>query len=139
MRLTHCLSLSGLLASLFTTPVFAAGDERGYPGSSDEFKPVYALIEAEKYRQAHQKLLDLKVGNREADRFNLLGFTARKSGDYEDAGRYYEQALTIDPEHLGALEYQGELFITLGQIDRAKQNLAKIDEACWFSCSEEDQ
>ena len=35
-------------------------------------------------------------------------------------------------------DYQGELFITLGEYDRAKQNLVKIEKICWlFACEEE--
>jgi len=35
------------------------------------------------------------------------------------AASYYNTALTIDPKHIGALEYQGELFIQLGDIEKA--------------------
>ena len=73
----------------------------------------------------------------EADRLNLLGFTARKSGDLAAAGDYYQQALALNPKHTGALEYQGELFIQLGKIELAKANLAKIDKICWLPCNAE--
>ena len=78
-----------------------------------------------------------KVNTDEADRLNLLGFTARKSGDLDAAGDYYEQALALNPRHTGALEYQGELFIQLGKIELAKANLAKIDKICWLPCNAE--
>ena len=118
---------------------FAAGGGGGYSSNKDEFETVYELIDEENFQQAYKELQAIEVDDREADRLNLLGFTSRKSGNYEAAGEYYEQALAIDPKHLGALEYQGELFITLGQLDKAKENLAKIDDVCWFSCDEEDQ
>jgi hypothetical protein len=51
---------------------------------------------------------------------------------------YYRKALEADPTHKGALEYQGELFVELGQIDLAKVNLAKLDKLCWFKCEEEE-
>ena len=44
--------------------------------------------------------------------------------------------MNINPKHLGALEYQGELFITLGKIDKAKANLARIDDICVTQCKE---
>ena len=78
-----------------------------------------------------------KVITDEADRLNLLGFTARKSGDLNTAGDYYQQALALNPKHTGALEYQGELFLQLGKIDLAKANLAKIDKICWLPCNAE--
>ena len=78
-----------------------------------------------------------KVNTDEADRLNMLGFTARKSGDLDAAGDYYQQALALNPRHTGALEYQGELFIQLGKIELAKANLAKIDKICWLPCNAE--
>ena len=54
------------------------------------------------------------------------------------AAQYYEKALELNAKHIGALQYQGELFITLGEIENAKQNLVKIEKVCWlFSCNEE--
>ena len=78
-----------------------------------------------------------KINTDEADRLNLLGFTARKSGNLTAAGDFYEQALAINPRHTGALEYQGELFIQLGKIELAKANLEKIDKICWLPCNAE--
>ena len=92
----------------------------------------------EKFAEAHKMLKSLKkVNTDEADRLNLLGFTARKSGDLVAAGDYYQQALALNPRHTGALEYQGELFIQLGKIELAKANLAKIDKICWLPCNAE--
>ena len=65
--------------------------------------------------------------SKQADKFNLLGFTARKSGNLQAAGEYYERALEINPKHIQALEYQGELFLQLGEIEQAKKNLEKIN------------
>ena len=61
-----------------------------------------------------------------ADGFNLLGYSYRNAGSYDLAGKAYAKALKLDPKHTGALEYQGVLFIKLGQMDKAKANLAKI-------------
>ena len=45
---------------------------------------------------------------RNANAFNLLGFATRKSGDPRGSLQYYQQALAIDPTHIGAHEYIGE-------------------------------
>ena len=71
-----------------------------------------------------------------ADINNLLGYTSRKLKQYTQAGTYYTKALKIDPKHLGALEYQGELFMTLKKTSSAKSNLAKIKAICGTSCEE---
>ena len=106
--------------------------------ATNRFKEINKLIKLEKFAEAHKLLKNLKkVNTDEADRLNLLGFTARKSGDLNAAGEFYQQALALNPKHTGALEYQGELFIQLGKIDLAKANLAKIDKICWLPCNAE--
>ena len=105
--------------------------------TADPFSGANQLISYGKFDEAHKALKSLPdVGNR-AERYNLLGFTARKSGDLIAAAEYYEKALYINPKHLGTLQYQGELFISLGDIEKAGQNLIKIKKICWiFSCDE---
>ena len=116
---------------------YSSGTSSATKTSSDPFAAVYQLIEVKKFAEAHSALKLLNVPSKQADRFNLLGFTARKSGDYASAAAYYEQALSIDPKHLRALEYQGELYIKLGQFSDAEENLKKIQKICWLPCNEE--
>lgn len=96
-----------------------------------------SLIAAKNYRQA---LIELKSVERvvidNADVNNLLGFASRKLGQYKEAGTYYEKALKLNPSHLGALEYQGELFLAQKKMAPAKQNLAKLLRVCGASCEE---
>jgi Flp pilus assembly protein TadD len=61
-----------------------------------------------------------------ADAYNLLGYSYRNAGNFDRAGQAYAKALKLDPKHTGALEYQGVLFVKLGQLDKAKANLALI-------------
>ena len=44
--------------------------------------------------------------------------------------KYYAYALRLNPNHLGALEYQGELFVQTDRIAKAKANLAKLQGLC---------
>jgi len=95
------------------------------------------LINYGKFDEAHKALKSLPDLGDRAERYNLLGFTARKSGNLITAAEYYEKALYVNSKHVGALQYQGELFITLGELEKAKQNLVKIKKICWiFSCDE---
>ena len=71
-----------------------------------------------------------------ADVQNLLGYSNRNNGDYPAALRYYAAALTIDPNHTGALEYQGVAFLKVGQPAKAKANLARLKTICGTSCGE---
>ena len=74
-------------------------------GSPDRFAAVHTLITLERFKDAHKALKLLAAKSYEADRLNLLGFTARKSGNLKGAGTFYEQALMTNPRHINALEY----------------------------------
>ena len=131
-------AMSGGSSSSATSYSSSSSDDSGPYSPTSRFKDINKLIKLEKFAEAHKMLKSLKkVNTDEADRLNLLGFTARKSGDLDAAGDYYQQALALNPRHTGALEYQGELFIQLGKIDLAKANLAKIDKICWLPCNAE--
>ena len=120
-------AMSGGSSSSSTSYSSSSSDDSGPYSPTSRFKDINKLIKLEKFAEAHKMLKSLKkVNTDEADRLNLLGFTARKSGDLDAAGDYYQQALALNPRHTGALEYQGELFIQLGKIELAKANLAKI-------------
>lgn len=71
-----------------------------------------------------------------ADINNLLGFSARNLKQFKQSAQYYQKALRINPNHLGALEYQGELFIQTKKIAAAKRNLAKLKQLCGTNCPE---
>ena len=131
-------AMSGGSSSSSTSYSSSSSDDSDPYSPTSRFKDINKLIKLEKFAEAHKMLKSLKkVNTDEADRLNLLGFTARKSGDLDAAGDYYQQALALNPRHTGALEYQGELFIQLGKIELAKANLAKIDKICWLPCNAE--
>lgn len=73
-----------------------------------------------------------------ADAWNLTGYSHRKNGDYEASQTAYEKALAIDPNHKGALEYMGELYLTLGDLPAAENLLRRLKNACSYFCSERD-
>ncbi len=71
-----------------------------------------------------------------ADAHNYLGFSHRKLGNVDVALIQYRKALELDPKHRGANEYLGELYLDLNQLDKAKERLAVLDDACFFGCEE---
>tara|TARA_B100001175_G_C19238556_1_gene508882 strand:- start:164 stop:646 length:483 start_codon:yes stop_codon:yes gene_type:complete len=95
------------------------------------------LIAKGNYNEAIRILKDLeKEIIKDADIQNNLGFCYRKIGDLVNAGNHYNKALIINPKHKGALEYQGEMYLKLNQVDKAKENLKKLDEICFLGCKE---
>ena len=71
-----------------------------------------------------------------ADINNLLGFSSRNLKQFAASAKYYKKALRINPNHLGALEYQGELFLQTKKVSAAKKNLAKLKTLCGENCEE---
>jgi len=99
---------------------------------------VRAAIKAKNFDAALAELKSLAAMYQNPDVYNLLGFALRKTGDRQQSMTYYKKALDFDPEHKGALEYQGELYMELGQADKAKENLAKLTRLCPTGCEELD-
>jgi tetratricopeptide (TPR) repeat protein len=98
---------------------------------ADAYKQAKTLIDDQKYDKAIpvlQKLIKQKGAY--ADALNLLGYSYRKSGNPDEALEYYNQALAMEPKHLGANEYLGELYLELKQPDKAKERLAVLKSAC---------
>ncbi len=73
-----------------------------------------------------------------ADAYNLLGFSSRKLDKLETAKKHYDRALAIDPEHKGALEYLGELYLETGDLVAAEALLVRLVAACPDGCEERD-
>lgn len=98
---------------------------------------IRSLIASKNFSSA---LASLKVADRNypnnADINNLLGYSARNLKQNKAAATYYTKALRINPNHLGALEYQGELFVVTKKISAAKSNLAKLKRLCGVNCEE---
>ena len=122
-----------LLTALTSGPALAAGTE---DGSADEGDAVtYEAAEAEILKGAFDKALPILTALTmaepdNADAWNLLGFSSRKLGDMDGAAAAYSKALALNPDHLGALEYQGEMFLQTNQPDLAKANLARLQTLC---------
>lgn len=52
--------------------------------------------------------------------WNYLGFANRHLGNYDDALSAYARALEINPNYPDAIEYRGEAYLGLNQIEEAK-------------------
>jgi Flp pilus assembly protein TadD len=104
---------------------------------STDLTAIRGLIASKNFSAA---LTSLKIADRNypnnADINNLLGYSARNLKQNKAAATYYTKALRIDPNHLGALEYQGELFVMTKKISAAKSNLAKLKRLCGVNCEE---
>ena len=120
----------------------AAGDEdtSGTDETRSSYERAVRLVEAAEYEDALESLEDLnrtEPGN--ADVLNMLGYAHRKLGRVEAAFGYYREALAIEPRHLGANEYLGELYLETGDLEMAQERLAELATACPSGCEERDE
>jgi tetratricopeptide (TPR) repeat protein len=104
------------------------------------YAEAVGLINQERYVDAFAALerTQAAVGPH-ADVLNYMGFTSRKLGRLDAALGYYREALRLDPNHLGATEYLGELYIQLGELDRARTQLARLDQLCAYGCAQREE
>lgn len=121
--------------SVAVTPVMAVDTMTST--NAPDLTAVRAKIKANDYRGAIADLNALvDKGVQHADAYNLLGFSLRKSGDTKNALTFYTKALEFDPNHKGALEYLGELYVQLGDVAKARENAAKLTALCPQGCEE---
>ncbi len=130
-------SLLLIIFVLFSVNLYAAGSSSSSSKRSSSYSEAVDAVNAEDYSGAI-KLLDevVKADPKNADAWNYLGYSNRKQGQFDTAFEAYAKALSLKPKHKGALEYQGELFLQTDQLEKAEENLRKLDKACFFRCGE---
>ena len=67
---------------------------------------------------------------------NLIGFSSRKLGRYDDAKYWYEKALAADPSHTLTWSYYGMWHAEQGNLLKARDHLTKVDSICGTYCRE---
>ncbi len=100
--------------------------------ASAEYQKAEKLINKQNYEKAIDILESLisedPQGYSKADLYNYLGFASRKQSNpnLKVAEDYYLKALNINNNHVGALEYLGELYLQTDRVDEAKTLLSRI-------------
>ncbi len=126
-----------LMINVSNTFGVSSDSSSSYIVKSTDYYVAKDLIAKGKYRDAIEVLKYLeKESSKDADIQNYLGFSYRKIDNFDLAAIHYQKALTLNPKHKGALEYQGEMFLRLNQVEKAKENLKKLDEICFLGCKE---
>lgn len=134
--------LAAAMSATSVAPGLAAGGSSDRPSTpakraNPDFENAKAAIANKQYANAIgwlQRVIAAEPGNPEA--YNLMGYATRKSGNPAGSLQYYQQALSLDPKHLGAHEYIGEAYLMLDQPQRAEEHLARLDQLCTFGCKE---
>jgi predicted Zn-dependent protease len=107
---------------------------------NEDYKAAVAALEAGRYAEGFQKMQALSATFPDsADVFNYMGFASRKQGQTQEAAGYYAKALSLDPKHLGAHEYMGELYLTVKDLDSAEKIAERLKKICPKKCEERDK
>ena len=132
----NCLMIAASL-TLALSLAHAADTSAPSTPSTDKLTAARAQITAKKWPAAVEELKRVNdTGS--ADWNNLMGYSLRKGAapDYAAAEKFYDEALRIEPQHRGALEYSGELYLITGNLTKAEARLAALDKACRLPCEE---
>ena len=136
------------LILIIPTQGFSAGSSSSDSGNNSsysviskntELKAAERAINRKEYKKAIvelNKILAEKPNH--ADAWNLLGFSARKSGDFKTAKTAYTKALSINPKHTRAMEYMGEMYLSLNQPAKAEELLSRLEKLCSYNCKDRD-
>lgn len=100
--------------------IFEAGRDLAYAGRYDEAINVLTMA-ADK--------TDPRI-------LNFLGYAHRKSGRVNVGLGYYQEALRIDPNYTLVREYLGEAYLQIGDMAKAKNQLAEIEKRKGKDCAE---
>jgi len=102
----------------------------------DGYKAAHAMIyKQHHYAAAIDKLKSLGRDDN-ADVANLIGYSSRKLGRYEDSKAWYERALAADPAHTVTWSYYGMWHAEQGNLLKAREYLAKVETLCGTKCRE---
>ena len=122
------LPSSGLAADTSPTPI-----ESSKP---DDFAVGKKAVDSKNWTAAVDSFRKAVAENpKNPDAYNMLGFSLRALGKFDDAFAAYDKALAIDPKHKGALEYSGMGYLKTNQKAKAEAQLAKLKVIC-ASCPE---
>jgi tetratricopeptide (TPR) repeat protein len=76
-----------------------------------------------------EKLGDVvKLDPKNANAWNMLGYSRRMTGDVKSAFDAYWECLRLNPEHAGAHEYLGEAYLMSGRVAEAQAELAWLEK-----------
>lgn len=138
MRVTAISAAVALMVLSLSSSLMAQrpGDEI-YPGS-------LALLQQGRAAQASgnidgaQDALEsaLAVDPRNRDAFIVLAEISRGRGLPGKAIRLYREALALQANDLAALRGQGEAMVAKGAVEKAKENLTKIQAICKAQCND---
>jgi len=102
----------------------AAGSLAGAKARDAQEAAMKGYAEArENFRTAAAADPDMK------EAWNLIGYTSRRLGDYEESLSAYDSALKLSPDYPEAIEYRAELYLLTGRLQEARSAYASLQKS----------
>lgn len=102
----------------------------------DGYRAAHATIYRRHDYEAGIRMLKALGHDDNPDVANLIGYSSRKLGRYDDSKLWYERALAADPKHARTWSYYGMWHAEQGNLLKARDYLAKVEELCGTKCRE---
>ena len=103
-----------------------------------DFAAGKQAIGAGDWEGAIKALTNAGLGRPQCRFQNYLGYAYRHQRQFGPAMRHYRQALTLNPRHRSAHEHLGEAYLAQGDLAKAKDQLAALEQICLIPCDEYD-
>ena len=109
--------------------------ERLYGGAYDDIAKANVDVANGKAKNAEKKFKHalgratdaVALDSTYFEAWNLVGYAARKLGDYPQSLAAYDHCLRIQPGYAPAREYLGEAYVELGRVREAREQLAWLE------------
>lgn len=83
-----------------------------------------------RYRKALERVENaVSLDSTYAEAWNLVGYAARRLGDYDRSFAAYARCLALKPDLAAAREYLGEAWLDKGDLAKAREQLAWLEKA----------
>lgn len=138
LRNAICAAVLASGMGIASAPTLAMGSlDTTSPSKDSRMVDAEKAVKAKDWNKAIG-LLNRVVADspKNADAYNYLGYSYRKLGNRDQALTYYNHALYLDPNHRGALEYLGELYLDMSDLPKAEEQLARLSRICGPRCEE---
>ena len=130
-HLTRAAALSFAMALLSTA---LAADTESSPAknaASADYVAGTQAVEKKQWTLAAESFKRATLQDpKNADAWNMLGYSSRWAGKYPEAFDAYAKALALDPKHRGANSYLGVAYVRTNDLAKARTQLAKVESIC---------
>ena len=126
--------LLGLLLALLLLPAVWAVDTESSPAkdaASADYAAGKKAVEAKQWTLAVESFRRATLQDpKNADAWNMLGYSSRWAGNYPAAFDAYARALALEPFHRGANSYLGVAYVRTDDLVKARAQLTKLESIC---------